>query len=144
LRKNVSEEASMPLFSKSDEDKAAKAAAKEAKRAVKDAEEFARSPQGRARAAFERGDALFQCAFDLQRTHAYVGMVTGGQTYYGPSNDPSEILNSIASEGWDLVNASVAFVETGSESRDRLLASGQNVATRGTVMGYYVFRRRPA
>jgi hypothetical protein len=145
----------VPLFSKTDEEKAAKAEAKQAKQEAeakarhakqeaKVAEEFARSPQGRARAAFERGDQLFQCALDLQRTHANVSMLFGGQTYTGPTDDPNIVLNAIAQEGWELVSASVVFVETGSETRDKLLASGQNVATRGTTVGFYAFRRRAA
>jgi hypothetical protein len=33
------------------------------------------------------------------------------------------------------------FVEQGQQSRDKFLASGQNVATKGTTVGYYLFRR---
>jgi hypothetical protein len=57
------------------------------------------------------------------------------------STDPAAILNSVCNEGWELVNGSFVFHELGSESRDKFLASGQDIAVKGTVIGYYVFRR---
>jgi len=36
------------------------------------------------------------------------------------------------------------FVEQGQQSRDKFLASGQNVAIKGTTVGYYLFSRREA
>jgi hypothetical protein len=56
--------------------------------------------------------------------------------------DPVAILNSVCHEGWELVNGSFVFVEEGQQSRDKFLASGQNVAIKGTTVGYYLFRRR--
>jgi hypothetical protein len=44
-------------------------------------------------------------------------------------------------EGWELVTAPFVFVETGQESRDKFLSSGQNVAIKGATVGYYLFRR---
>ena len=143
----------MALFSKTEEERAAAAAAKKERDAAKAADaqreaeekaarDFARSPQGRARTALERGDELFQFSLDLQNTQAMVSMSMGAQTRIQSSTDPNEVLNSICREGWELVNGSVAFVETGSETRDKLLKTGQNVATRGTLVGHYLFRRR--
>jgi hypothetical protein len=101
---------------------------------------FAASPAGRARRAFEAGDTLFQFEIDLENTKAVViPMMTA--TTQSTSTDPSAILNSVCREGWDLVNGSFVFHELGSESRDKFLASGQNIAVKGTVIGYYVFRR---
>ncbi len=57
------------------------------------------------------------------------------------TNDPTAILNAIASEGWDLVTGSFVFIVQGEESRDKFLASGQNVAIKGVTRGYYLFRR---
>jgi hypothetical protein len=56
--------------------------------------------------------------------------------------DPSAILNAICREGWGLLSSPFVFVEMGQQSRDKFLSSGQNVATRGSIVGYYVFRRR--
>lgn len=38
-------------------------------------------------------------------------------------------------------NGSFVFVEQGQESRDKFMASGQNVAIKGEVVGYYLFKR---
>jgi hypothetical protein len=67
---------------------------------------------------------------------AMVGSSTKKRT-----SDPVDVLNSVCHEGWDLVNGSFVFVEEGQQSRDKFLASGQNVATKGPVVGYYLFRR---
>jgi hypothetical protein len=42
---------------------------------------------------------------------------------------------------WELVNGSFVFVEQGQQSREKFLSSGQNVAIKGTTVGYYLFRR---
>jgi hypothetical protein len=36
---------------------------------------------------------------------------------------------------------SCVLLELGSESRDKFIASGQHVAVKGTVLGYYLFKR---
>jgi hypothetical protein len=48
--------------------------------------------------------------------------------------DPTVILNSVCNEGWELVNGSFAFVETGQQSRDKFMSSGQNVAVSGVKL----------
>ncbi len=68
-----------------------------------------------------------------------VAMVGGTTTQ--TTTDPSAVLNSVCREGWELVNGSFVFVETGQESRDKFLSYGQNVAIKGTTVGYYLFRR---
>ena len=55
--------------------------------------------------------------------------------------DPSAVLNSVGNEGWEMVTGSFVFVEEGQESRDKFASSGQNVATKGATVGYYLFRR---
>lgn len=101
---------------------------------------FQESAAGQARQAFERGDRLFQCSFDLHNTTPVVLPLMAARTATS-STDPTVILNAICGEGWDLVNGSFVFHELGSESRDRFMASGQHVAVKGTVIGYYLFRR---
>jgi hypothetical protein len=39
------------------------------------------------------------------------------------------------------VNGSFVFVETGQQSRDKFMSSGQNVSVAGATIGYYLFRR---
>jgi hypothetical protein len=43
-----------------------------------------------------------------------------------------------------LVNGSFVFVEEGQQSRDKFMSSGQNVAIKGTTVGYYLFKRSEA
>jgi hypothetical protein len=54
---------------------------------------------------------------------------------------PVETLNAVCDEGWELLNGSFVFVETGQQSRNRAMASGQQIAVAGTVVGYYLFKR---
>jgi hypothetical protein len=128
-----------------DAERAAVAAKREADKASAQAERerqaFLATPVGRAREAFERGDLLFQYAHDVESQDAVVIAMVGSTTTRR-STDPSEILNAVAREGWSLVNASFVFREQGSQSRDKFLSSGQNIAVKGTTIGYYVFERR--
>ena len=59
-------------------------------------------------------------------------------------SDPSDVLNAVSREGWELVNGSFVFVEEGQQSRDKFMSSGQNVAVKGTTFGYYLFKRNEA
>jgi hypothetical protein len=49
-------------------------------------------------------------------------------------------LDEIEAEGWRLETAGYVFQPTGSQSRDRLLASGQVETIMGNVLGIYLFR----
>jgi hypothetical protein len=113
---------------------------KESERRERERQAFAVSPAGQARAAFGRGDRLFQFFMDVKDTKPVVIPMTGATTTTSTA-DPTAILNSVCNEGWELVNGSFVFHELGSESRDKFLASGQNVAVRGTIIGYYLFKR---
>jgi hypothetical protein len=142
------------LGKKSELEKAAEAALQEQQR--QDAEEHKRieaiekakneffdTPAGRARLAYEHEDEIFQYSFDVVNHKAIVvAMVGSRQTQ--KTNDPVTILNSVCHEGWELVNGSFVFVEEGSQSRDKFMSSGQNVAVKGTTVGYYLFRRSDA
>ena len=55
-----------------------------------------------------------------------------------------DTLNAVCAEGWELVNGSFVFVETGQSSRSKALSSGQQVAVSGAVVGYYLFKRNEA
>jgi hypothetical protein len=81
------------------------------------------SPAGQARLSFERKDHVFQFAIDVMNQQATAAM------------------NSVCNEGWELVNGSLVFVEEGQESRNKAGGAGQTVATKGTTVGYYLFRR---
>jgi hypothetical protein len=87
---------------------------------------FFAAPAGQARLAFERSNHVFQCSIDATKTA-----------------DPVAVLNAVCNEGWDLVTGSFVFVEEGQQSRDKV-GGGQNIATKGATVGYYLFRRSEA
>jgi hypothetical protein len=117
-----------------------KATRKAAEQVERERQAFLNSPAGQARSAFERGHSVFQVAMDVMSQQAVIVAMVGGSTTK-KTTDPVDVLNSICREGWELVNGSFVFVEQGQESRDKFLASGQNVAIKGTTVGYYLFRR---
>lgn len=109
--------------------------------------EFQASPPGRAREAYERGDLLFQFSADLSDYEgSVVTMASLSSALPGAYNSrrdhlPSDTLNAVCNEGWDLHSFSTAFVQTGEESRDKFLASGQHTAITGKLVGTYVFTK---
>jgi hypothetical protein len=111
-----------------------------AERREKVRQAFFATPAGRARLAFEAGNELFQFLIDVMNQKAIVVALVGANTSK-KATDPSAVLNSVSNEGWELVTGSFVFVEEGQESRDKLASSGQNVATKGSTHGYYLFRR---
>jgi hypothetical protein len=119
---------------------AQKEAARNQAAAEREARSFYASPIGRARAAFERGDQVFQYSIDVMSQQAIIVVMVGSATTKSVS-DPSDVLNAVCREGWELVNGSFVFVEEGQQSRDKFMASGQNVAIKGTTVGYYLFKR---
>jgi hypothetical protein len=119
------------------------AASKEADQLKKLRAEFFASPAGQAQLAFERGDRVFQYAIDVMSQKAIVIKMIGANTSH-TTTDPSDILNSVCDQGWELVNGSFVFVELGQESRDKFMSSGQNVAIKGSTVGYYLFKRSEA
>lgn len=128
------------MFSKTEEEQKAAAAAKAAKQTEREAAAFAASPVGQARTAFEQGDRLFQVDFEvMNQTAEIVAMIGSYNTK--KANNPTAVLNAIASEGWELITGSFVFVVQGEQSRDKFLSSGQNVAVKGATVGYYLFRR---
>jgi hypothetical protein len=122
---------------------AAEQAQKEAaeKEREKQRQAFLNSPAGKAREAFERGDAVFQYSIDVHETKATVVAMAGAYTSSKETNDPTDVLNSVCHKGWVLVTGSFVFLELGSESRDKFMASGQQIAVKGTILGYYLFGR---
>jgi hypothetical protein len=101
---------------------------------------FFKSPAGRARVAFDEGDHVFQYAINVMNQEAIIVAMVGSKTKKRTS-DPVDVLNSVCHEGWEIVNGSFVFVEEGQQSRDKFMSSGQNVATKGSVVGYYLFKR---
>jgi len=104
---------------------------------------FFATPAGRSRLAFEQCDHVFQYSMDVMKQQAIVVAMVGANTKK-ETKDPVAILNSVCNEGWELLSGSFVFVEEGQQSRDKFASSGQNIATKGTTVGYYLFRRSEA
>lgn len=128
---------------KSPEDRALEATAKAQDQAAHEGRRFRATPVGRARTAFERGDRLLQYEHAVTSQQAVIVAMVGGSVK-ASSSDPSDILNAVCREGWELVNGSFVFVEQGQQSRDKFMSSGQNIAVKGDTIGYYLFRRSEA
>jgi hypothetical protein len=123
-----------------DQQQRERAARKRSEGIEKARQAFFRTPAGSARLAFEAGDQVFQYAHDVMSQQAIVVAMTGASTKKRTA-DPSVILNTVCNEGWELVTGSFVFVQQGQESRDKFMASGQQVAIRGATVGYYLFKR---
>jgi len=132
------------LNKKTEEQKAVEQREKAARERIQQREQaknaFFGSPAGRARVAYEAGNHVFQYEHDVMSQQAIVVAMVGTNTSQ-KTTDPSAILNSVCNEGWELLNGSFVFVEQGQQSRDKFMSSGQNIAVKGKVVGYYLFKR---
>lgn len=72
---------------------------------------FFQSPAGRARLAFERGQHLFQYELEIDRVEpTVIPGPLGASTR--TTEDAVDILNSVAVEGWKLVDGKFFYVES--------------------------------
>ena len=97
------------------------------------------SPAEQARAAKAAGASLFQVSLPLSRTVGHTVAMLGA---YASTKDTrhGSILDSVEAEGWKLEHAAYVYRVTGSVSRDKFLASGQQEAVSGEIVGIYIFR----
>ncbi|UPK76329.1 hypothetical protein MU582_06715 [Nocardioidaceae bacterium SCSIO 66511] len=87
---------------------------------------FWSSAQGQARIAFQRGDHVFEYSAKVERVAAFAGGLMGRK-----NTSPTEVLNAISREGWELVSASMVY-ETANAALNTV---------NGETIGYYVFKR---
>ena len=135
---------------KTDEERAADAARAKAARANLDqlaAEKaFWASPQGQATKAYEQGDEFFQVEIPHSSvtgfTNAAFNAATEGTVRRHLTR--TDLLGQIEEAGWHLEHPDWVYLQTGQNSRDKFLASGQQVVVTGEVVGIYLFRRDAA
>ena len=102
-----------------------------------------KTPVGQARTAFERGDRVFQ--YDHDGDDPAGGDRRDGRLDRAPPDlRPVRDPQRGCAEGWDLVNGSFVFVEARAAEPRQVHDLGQNVAIKGSVVGYYLFRRDEA
>lgn len=127
---------------------------------------WAATDHGRAQLAYEAGEMFFQVQRVISVTKAEVLMMMGAATVSEEadksaqgsrggfmSNVLEEAANTVENLpitqtlavveqiGWRLEHVGYAYRETYSESRDKFLASGQQIATAGEIVAVYLFRR---
>lgn len=123
-------------------------AAKEQKRAEDEARhkeaEFAASPAGQARAAKTAGMKIFQIDVPLSQTKGVTVAMVGAFAHSSKTINYANVIQSIEEEGWHLDQVGYVYRITGSESRDKFLASGQQEAVSGEIVGIYIFRANSA
>lgn len=94
-----------------------------------------------AKVAFDRGDHVFQCQIVLEKVTGAPNTFGAGTVTSSDETSVGPILNSVCEAGWSFVSQSVAFIPESTESRDKLLRTGQAAATSGRLVGSFVFGR---
>jgi hypothetical protein len=113
------------LFNRSPEELAERERKREARQLEKAQRAFNATPIGQARQCFELGYWILQQSMDVSQ------------------ENPSATLSGICREGWELVSASVVFVQQAQQSQPNLI-SGHSTSVQGKTIGHYVFRRAEA
>jgi hypothetical protein len=121
------------------------AAAAEAKHRAQQEKAFLASPVGRATTAFGEGAGFFHIQLEMSEI-GRSGLDTvlgysGGLGVERKRGGHSDVLAQIEDVGWRLEHVGYVYMETGQISRDKLLSSGQQVATLGKTVGHFLFRR---
>lgn len=111
-----------------------------AEQRAREAAAFAKTPAGKARAAKAAGMAIFQIDVPLSRTTGETVAMIGAYAHSTETVNYASIIQSIEGEGWRLEHAGYIYRVTGSVSRDKFMASGQQEAVSGEIVGIYIFR----
>ena len=130
----------MGFFSRSPEEIAASGQRRQEEEKRKKEAEFAASPAGQARAAKAAGMKIFQIDVPLSKTKGQTVAMVGAFADSTKTVDYSSSIQAIEEEGWRLEHVGYVYRITGSESRDKFLASGQQEAVSGEIVGIYIFR----
>jgi hypothetical protein len=139
----------MPLRRASTEEKAAKQEQKEReqeeKRLAAEKAAFDASPPGQARIAKQTGQRFFQLVLPIENVDrtSLAKLSHNMDTRVRDTSDVvGALLTAVDDEGWDLIEAGYVFRQTGGASRDKFLASGQQIAVMGDTLGVYLFKAR--
>lgn len=127
------------IFKKSAEELEAENLKKEEQKQARLREAWLASPVGLATTAKENGNGFFELELEIGSSSRAVSF---GSADFGShkKQDFTGLLSQIEAVGWHLEHVGYYFMVTGETSRDKFLASGQNVAVNGKTMGVYLFR----
>ncbi len=92
-----------------------------------------------AKAAKDAGARIFQAALPLSTTTGFTVAMVGVFTTTKDVEHAS-ILDGIEAQGWRLDHVGYVYRVTGTTSRDKFFASGQQEAVSGEIIGVYLFR----
>ena len=133
-------------FGKTAEQKAAEQKAK-AERQAAQAEErrrqqFLATPVGQATTAKEQGQGFFEIQLTVGSSQRDSTILGGNNFAYSKTTTATHAgtLAAIEAVGWRLEHVGYVFVVTSESSRDKFMASGQQVAVSGETVGIYLFR----
>lgn len=104
---------------------------------------WAGSPPGLAQQARQAGQRFFQLILpleDVDRTWMAKFSHEMDTRVQDLSDAVGVTLTAVEAQGWELVTAGFIFRETAQASRDKFLASGQQIATIGQTLGIYLFK----
>ena len=108
-------------------------------------EAFLRSPVGRATGARADAAGFFHVELEMSEVGRsnldLLGGYSGAPGVERKRGGHGGVLAQIEDVGWRLEHVGYVYVETGQVSRDKLLSSGQQVATLGKTVGHFLFRR---
>jgi hypothetical protein len=108
-------------------------------------EAFLRSPVGRATGARAEGAGFFHVELEMSEVgRSNLDLLVGYSGVPGVERKRAghgDVLAQVEDVGWRLEHVGYVYVETGQVSRDKLLSSGQQVATLGKTVGHFLFRR---
>ena len=108
-------------------------------------EAFLRSPVGRATGARAEGAGFFHVELEMSEVgRSNLDLLVGYSGVPGVERKRpghGDVLAQVEDVGWRLEHVGYVYVETGQVSRDKLLSSGQQVATLGKTVGHFLFRR---
>ena len=122
-------------------------AAEEAAR-LKAHQNWLKTPVGQAASVWDQGQGFFEIQLQVGSSHRDSTIWGNNNTTMGrgKSQTHAGTLAGIEAQGWRLQSTGYVFITTSESSRDKFLASGQQVAVSGHTLGIYLFRRveRPA
>jgi hypothetical protein len=103
---------------------------------------FWASPVGQATAAKQEGQGFFEIQLPVGSSQRDSTIFGGNNTTLNKikTNSHAGTLAAIENVGWRLEHLGYVFMVTSESSRDKFMASGQQVAVSGQTIGIYLFR----
>jgi hypothetical protein len=103
---------------------------------------FRATPVGQAMAAREQGQGFFEMQLVVGESQRDSTIFGGNNTNWAREKKVTHAgtLAAVEAVGWKLEHVGYIFQVTSESSRDKFLASGQQIAVSGRTVGIYLFR----